>query len=179
MDVEGPCSKLLCFGFSRLKQVCCLLTLLMADCGEMPKFLTHFALKFSHRTLKSFCMYCVTTSGTCVRLCFQLPEIKGFPRHLKFCGPVVLQFLLWGLFPVGVVSGWKFCALMSHQLNLCHWEVSCYLSNVFGSGFGTLHFLRQLSDLTGRKFLDIDISFIYSCGHKILIFHKKPEDISV
>ena len=39
--------------------------------------------------------------------------------------------------------------------------------------FGTLHFLGQLSDVTGRKKLDINISFIYSFGHKVLIFHKK------
>ena len=144
----------------------------------MPKFMTYFTLKFSCRTLESFGMQCVTSPGTFVRVCIQLLEIRGFLGCGKVQGLVVLQFLPhhWGLFPLGIIS----ChALMLHNLNLCHQYVSSHMSNVFSSGFRALHLLGQLSNLTGRKFLYINIAFIYCFDHKVFVFHEKPEDISV
>ena len=87
---RAPAHSWCALGFLGLNEFDVCLVLLVTDCSEVSKFVTHFAPKFSHRTLESFGMHCVATSDTSIRLFFHLSEIKGFLWHL-FCGPVVLH----------------------------------------------------------------------------------------
>ena len=149
----------------------------------MSIFMTRFTLIFLGRTIETFHMSGIATLGTSISTCIGLFRIKlppvGWHLLLLTCIPLVTGWSWLERLFLLVLAWWEVCALMSHQIDLGHFGVTCNLFDVIHSCLRCLHLLCKLSDYACRKLNKIYYTVIDGFWHKFLILQVKPKDVTM
>ena len=74
-----------------------------------------------------------------------------------------------------VLPWWEVCLLMSHQIDLGHFGVTCNLFDVKCCGLWNLHFLCKLPDFACRKLFYTYTAIMYGFGYKLFILQEEPQ----
>ena len=152
---------------------------LEAQACELSTLVTSLALISLCWAFESFNMLVITTFSTSIFACMSLLKIKFFLVLWSLLLTCVPHVTLWSWLEgfILVFAWWKVCWLMSHQIDLSSFGITCYLLDMSCSHLGCFCLICKLSDFACRE--PVKDHIIDDFVFKLFISQEKPKYITV